>query len=90
MKVIPVGMKILVKPEQAAKYFPGTEIIIPESQQQAEPKGTVVGVGESVTDIKPGDYIQYSTQASIVKMQHNNDEHYLINKGDIFAILVNG
>ena len=87
MKVIPVGMKILVKPEQAAKYFPGTEIIIPESQQQAESKGTVVGVGESVGQIKINDFIQYSANASIVKMQHEGDEHYLINEGDVFAIL---
>lgn len=87
MKVIPVGMKILVKPAEVAKFFPGTEIIIPESQQQGEPKGTVVGVGESVGDIKEGDYIQYSDKASIVKMKHDDQEHYLINKGDVFAIL---
>ncbi len=87
MKVIPVGMKILVKPKEAAKYYPGTEILIPETQVKAEPKGTVVGVGESVTDIKEGDFIQYSENASVVKMEHDSEDHYLINKGDVFAIL---
>lgn len=87
MKVIPVGMKILVKPKEVSMYYPGTEIVIPETQQKAEPKGTVVGVGDSVTDIKEGDFVQYSDSASIIKMEHNNEEHYLINKGDIFAIL---
>lgn len=87
MKVIPVGMKILVKPKEAAKYYPGTDILIPETQVKAEPKGTVVGVGESVTDIKEGDFIQYSENASVVKMEHDNEDHYLINKGDVFAIL---
>tara|TARA_R100000951_G_C2617739_1_gene173364 strand:+ start:622 stop:888 length:267 start_codon:yes stop_codon:yes gene_type:complete len=87
MKVIPVGMKILVKPKEASKYYPGTDILIPETQVKAEPKGTVVGVGESITDIKEGDFIQYSENASVVKMEHNNEDHYLINKGDVFAIL---
>jgi co-chaperonin GroES (HSP10) len=87
MKVIPVGMKILVRPKEAAKYYPGTDILIPETQVKAEPKGTVVGVGESVTDIKEGDFIQYSENASVVKMEHDNEDHYLINKGDVFAIL---
>ena len=45
MKVIPVGMKILVKPKEAAKYYPGTEILIPETQVKSEPKGTVIVVG---------------------------------------------
>jgi co-chaperonin GroES (HSP10) len=88
MKVIPVGRKILVKPAEADKYYNGTNILIPESQQKAEPKGTVVGVGDSVAQIKQGDFIQYSVNASIVKMQHEGDEHYLINEGDIFAVLV--
>ena len=87
MEVIPVGLKILVKPKEVAKYYPGTQIIIPDTQQKAEPKGTVVGVGESVNDIKVGDFIQYSENAAIVKMEHNDEENYLINKGDVFAIL---
>lgn len=87
MKVIPVGRKILVKPAEADKYYNGTNILIPESQQKAEPKGTVVGVGESVGQIKINDFIQYSVNAAIVKMQHEGDEHYLINEGDVFAIL---
>ena len=34
MKVIPVGMKILVKPKEVSKYYPGTEILIPESHSK--------------------------------------------------------
>ena len=87
MKVIPVGSKILVKPKEASEYFKGTTILIPESQRQKEPIGQVVGVGESVKEIKVNDTIQYSDSASIVKMQHEGLEHYLINQGDVFAIL---
>jgi len=87
MKVIPVGRKILVKPQEAASYFKGTTILIPESQRKQEAKGVVAGVGEGVAQIKPNDIIQYSDNASIIKMQHEGEEHYLINEGDVFAIL---
>ena len=87
MKVIPVGSKILVKPKEASQYFKGTTILIPESQREKEPIGQVIGVGESVQEIKVTDTIQYSNNASIVKMQHEGEEHYLINQGDVFAIL---
>ena len=87
MKVIPVGSKILVKPKEASQYFKGTTILIPESQREKEPIGQVIGVGESVQEIKVTDTIQYSNNASVVKMQHEGEEHYLINQGDVFAIL---
>ena len=87
MKVIPVGIKILVKPQEAAAYFKGTTILIPESQRKQEAKGVVAGVGDGVAQIKPNDIIQYSDSAATIKMQHNGEEHYLINEGDVFAIL---
>jgi len=87
MKVIPVGRKILVKPQEAAAYFKGTTILIPESQRKQEAKGVVAGVGDGVAQIKPNDVIQYSDSAATIKMQHNGEEHYLINEGDVFAIL---
>jgi len=89
MKVIPVGKKILIKPLQPEKYFKGTSILIPESQQKKVSKGIVVGVGDAVAQIKLNDLIQYSDSASTVSMTHNDEEHLLINEGDIFAILVN-
>ncbi len=88
-KVIPVGRKILIKQLEADKFFEGTTILIPDSQRKAESKGHVVGVGESVAQIKEGDLVQYSDNASLVPMKHNDEEHFLINEGDIFAILVN-
>jgi len=87
-KVIPVGRKILIKQLEAEQFYPGTNIIIPDPQQNVEPKGHVVGVGEAVAQIKIGDLVQYSENASAVSMRHDGVEHYLINEGDIFAILV--
>ncbi|BCV01337.1 MAG: hypothetical protein CM15mV42_0120 [uncultured marine virus] len=88
MKVIPVGRKILIKPLEAEKFFKGTTILIPESQQKREAKGIVAGVGEAVGQIKDGDLVQYSDNAALVPMSHNGEEHFLINEGDVFAVLV--
>jgi len=89
MKVIPVGRKILIKPLEAEQYFKGTNIIIPKSQQKKVCKGVVIGVGDSVSQIKNKDLVQYSENASSIPMSHDNEEHLLINEGDIFAILIN-
>ena len=75
MKVIPVGRKILVKPQEASSYFKGTTILIPESQRKQEAKGVVAGVGSGVAQIKPKDVVQYSDSAAVIKMQHDGEEH---------------
>lgn len=87
-KVIPVGRKLLIRTLPVNEFYPGTNIIIPESQRKKETKGHVIGVGESVAQIKEGDFIQFSENASLVPMQHEDQEHFLINEGDVFAILL--
>lgn len=88
-KVIPVGAKLLIKQKEADKYFAGTEIIIPDTARKKEYKGIVVGVGKSVTEINIGDMIQYSDHCLPTTMMHDNEEHLLINEGDVFAIIRN-
>lgn len=88
-KVIPVGAKLLIKQKEADKYFAGTEIIIPDTARKKEYKGIVVGVGKSVTEINIGDMIQYSDHCLPTTMMHDNEEHLLINEGDVFAIIKN-
>jgi co-chaperonin GroES (HSP10) len=88
-KVIPVGAKLLIKQKEAEKYFAGTEIIIPDTARKKEYKGIVVGVGKSVTEINIGDMIQYSDHCLPTTMMHDNEEHLLINEGDVFAIIKN-
>ena len=88
-KVIPVGAKLLIKQKEADKYFAGTEIIIPDTARKKEYKGIVVGVGKSVAEINIGDMIQYSDHCLPTTMMHDNEEHLLINEGDVFAIIKN-
>ena len=88
-KVIPVGAKLLIKQKEADKYFAGTEIIIPDTARKKEYKGIVVGVGKSVTEINIGDMIQYSDHCLPTTMMHDDEEHLLINEGDVFAIIKN-
>ena len=49
--------------------------------------GTVVGVGQTVDEIAVGDTVQYTDHCLPVPMKHNNEDHLLIQEGDIFAIL---
>ena len=88
-KVIPVGAKLLIKQKEADKYFAGTEIIIPDTARKKEYKGIVVGVGKSITEINIGDVVQYSDHCLPTTMMHDNEEHLLINEGDVFAIIKN-
>ena len=50
-----------------------------------ENKGTVVAVGEGVTEIKIGDVVQYSEHCLPTSMMHDEEEHLLIHEGDVFA-----
>ena len=86
-KVIPVGKKVLVKPKEAQRMVPGTNIIIPDSAIQKEYKAHVIGVGTEVTEINEGDLIQYAEYCVPTEMEHEGVMHLLINVGDIHAIL---
>ena len=57
--IIPVGNKLLLK-KSKQKTKTASGIIIPEIAQKKEYKGTVVGVGQEVKEIKIGDIVQYA------------------------------
>tara|TARA_R110002073_G_scaffold20238_2_gene72905 strand:+ start:1005 stop:1289 length:285 start_codon:yes stop_codon:yes gene_type:complete len=86
-QVIPVGKKILIKQKKAATKTK-SGLYLPEIAQKNEYKGTVIGIGQSVEEIKIGDIVQYTEHCLPTRMQHNETEHLLIQEGDIFAILV--
>ena len=86
-KIIPVGKKILIKQKEAEKFYKNTAIVIPDIARKKEYKGVVVGVGRSVEDIKIGDIVQYTEHCLPTTMLHNDEEHLLINEGDVFAII---
>ena len=84
--VIPVGKRLLIK-RKAAESKTASGIIIPEIAQKKEFKGTVVGVGAEVQEIKVGDEVQYAEHAMPTPMEHEGVEHLLLQAGDVFAII---
>jgi|TARA_B110000977_G_C11019435_1_gene470673 chaperonin GroES len=86
-QVIPVGKKLLIK-QKKAQTMTESGFIIPEMAVKKECIGTVVGIGQSVEEIKIGDVIQYTEHCLPTAMKHNQEEHLLIQEGDVFAILV--
>ena len=84
-QVIPIGKKLLIKQKKAETFYKNTNIIIPEAAQKVENKGTVVAVGEGITEIKIGDMIQYSEHCLPTSMMHDDEEHLLIHEGDVYA-----
>tara|TARA_R100001530_G_C4236741_1_gene134167 strand:- start:100 stop:375 length:276 start_codon:yes stop_codon:yes gene_type:complete len=87
-KVIPVGTKVLIKQAEATEFYGNTKILVNPGSQELECKGTIIAVGEQVSSMKPGDYIQFADHAIPVAMIHNGEEHLLINIQDILALIV--
>tara|TARA_R110000850_G_scaffold15005_12_gene47281 strand:+ start:433 stop:759 length:327 start_codon:yes stop_codon:yes gene_type:complete len=86
-QVIPVGKKILIRPKKAETKT-ASGLYLPEIAQKKEYKGEVVGLGQSVKEIKLGDVVQYTEHCLPTSMNHNGEEHLLIQEGDVFAIIV--
>ena len=86
-QVIPVGKKLLIKQKKTATKTK-SGLFLPEIAQKTECKGVDIGIGKSVEEIKIGDMVQYTEHCLPTAMQHEKEEHLLIQEGDVFAILV--
>jgi|TARA_R110002126_G_scaffold88260_3_gene211562 chaperonin GroES len=86
MTVIPVGRKLLLKKWKVETKTAGG-LYIPEIARKTEYKGTVVGKGKDVHEIDVGDIVQYAEHAMPTPMMHQNEEHLLVQEGDVFAIV---
>lgn len=85
-KIIPVGQKLLIKEIKAASKT-ASGLIIPEIAQKITFRGEVIGVGNSVKEIKIGDIVQYAEHAMPTPMKHDGEEHLLLQAGDVYAII---
>jgi len=85
-KIIPVGQKLLIKEIKAASKTP-SGLIIPEIAQKITFRGKVIGIGDSVKEIKIGDIVQYAEHAMPTPMKHDGEEHLLLQAGDVYAII---
>jgi len=85
-KIIPVGMKLLIKeikPENKTK----SGLYLPDVALKQTFQGKVVGRGDEVKEIEIGDIVQYADHAMPTSMQHNDEEHLLLQVGDVYAII---
>ncbi len=85
-KIIPVGQKLLIKEIKAASKT-ASGLIIPEIAQKITFRGKVIGIGDSVKEIKIGDIVQYAEHAMPTPMKHDGEEHLLLQAGDVYAII---
>ena len=46
-----------------------------------------MGKGKDVHEIEIGDIVQYAEHAMPTPMMHQNEEHLLVQEGDVFAIV---
>ena len=58
-KVIPIGKRVLVKPVEKVEQT-NSGIILPDSQVQQKPQGTIIARGpEVVDDLQIGDFVEW-------------------------------
>ena len=85
-KVTPTGKKVLIK-QKKRKTKTASGLFLPEIAQKNECKGVVIAKGQSVEEIKVGDVVQYTEHCLPTTMQHDGEDHLLIQEGDIFEII---
>ena len=79
-RVIPIGKRVLVKPVEKVEQT-NSGIILPDSQVQQKPQGTIVARGPEVhKELQVGDFIQWSMNMSTDDKEfiHEGERHILV------------
>lgn len=86
MALKPLGDRVLIKVEEAAKKTAGG-IIIPDTAQEKTQEGTVVAVGsdESIT-VKVGQKVMYDKYSG-TSVKIDGVEHLIVKMQDILAVI---
>ena len=87
MRIRPLGSKVLLKEKEAPKFFKGTKILIPQTAQNKEYMGYVVKKGKNVGNVEEGDLVKYAKHIQVIEMEHEGEDHFLIDEKDIHAII---
>ena len=91
-KIMPLGSRVLVQRQEAATTKGG--ILLPESAQQKQKRGTVMAIGPGKVDdqgkshpveLKIGDEIIFSSYAG-TEYKLEDEEFLLLNEEDILAV----
>jgi chaperonin GroES len=86
LKVIPVGHNLLIKPVPL-KEKTTSGIILPDSQVQQIPKGTIVAKGAKVSnEFNEGDHVQWSLEQTHTReFVHNDEKHLLLAESGVMC-----
>jgi len=88
-KIKPLGNRVLVEiMESEQKTVSG--IIIPDSAQEKQQKGTVIAVGNGTEnekmEVKAGDVVLYGKYAG-TEIEEGGQKYLILNQSDILAIV---
>jgi len=83
--VKPLGKRLLVKRLEAQTTKGG--IYLPESAQEKPKQGTVVALGEKVSDLKVGDQIYFSSYAGSEVSVSGEEGHLILPIDDVLCVV---
>jgi|TARA_R100000908_G_C3684415_1_gene101547 co-chaperonin GroES (HSP10) len=88
LKIKPIGFNLLIKPVPI-KETTTSGIILPDSQVQQIPKGTIVDKGAKVSkEFKIGDHVQWLLEHSNPKeFEHDGETHLLLSETGVACII---
>jgi len=82
-KVEPIGKRILIK-LVPKKDKTDTGIILPDSQVQTIPRGTILSLGKECTDVlKIGDTVEWEMTSNAYQVKHDNQDCIIMHEGMI-------
>ena len=79
MKIRPLGTRVKIKPDEPETVTKGG-IHIPAQAQEKLMRGTVISVGEDVTDVESGERVMYDKYSDKVEI---TDGNILVDFGDL-------
>lgn len=85
----PILDRVIIKQDVPAEQTKGG-IIIPDAAKSEKPKGTIMSVGNKVTEVKAGDIVLFNVNYHQKFKDANGVEYVTINEADILAVLDEG
>jgi len=96
VSIMPLGDRVLVKPEEATSEKSAAGLYIPETAKKEKPEtGTVVAVGPGKRmddgkviplSVKVGDTVMFS-KYGYDEVKIEDEEYYIVGEGSILAII---
>jgi len=86
MNIKPLGARVLIEVKEAETKT-ASGIIIPDSAQEKQPRGTVLAIGNDKTiEVKVGDVVIYS-KFSGNEIKENGKSYMIVKNEDLIAVI---